>query len=411
MNSHFIQPLYDSLLRGKDYVFARSALPNLFETVTGQSVPPQETRQHDIPNEIMFDRSYNTGHEMPSDQARGDDNQAIINREETPENERVSNEFVLKTHNVDTTDHSNQTTPKQMPCPTTIRHLVISGGGEMGFSFYSALRESNKSGFWNIENIETIYCTSVGSMFAIITALLPHFGWDIYDDFLLKRPWQKVFNLHFSNFTNSFYKKGVFTKETIHEVFNPIFNAIDLPINITLQQFYEYTNIEIHIMATELTQFKLIDLSHKTHPEWELLDAVYCSCGLPIFFAPHCIDNHIYLDGGFISNYPINRCLEQVENPDEIMGFKRTYHATTKTATPEINTLADYLFFIIYTIFSKVSESPKSVKNQVEVRNHSPTINFYKMYNAFKSYDERVILLEDGVRSWEHFYETIYGNQ
>ena len=182
-------------------------------------------------------------------------------------------------------------------------------------------------------------------------------------------------------------------------------------MNITLKEFYEYTHIDLHIMTTELTQFELIDLSYKTHPDWELLDAVYCSSGLPLLFAPHVLKDRIYLDGGFISNYPINRCLEDVENPDEVLGFKRKYQKTDETDTPKINTLFDYLFYIMYTMFIKVSDLPKTIKNQVEVCNYSPTINFYKMYNTFKSYDERVILLEDGVRSWEEFYEKTYSNQ
>ena len=219
-----------------------------------------------------------------------------------------------------------------------------------------------------------------------------------------------MFNVHFGNFANSFHKKGVFTKETMHEIFKPIFNAIDMPMNITIKEFYEYTNIDLHIMVTELTKFELIDISYKTHPEWELLDAVYCSAGLPILFAPHYREDGIYLDGGFISNYPINRCLAQVENADEILGFKRTFKESTDNTTPKINTLFDYLFYIMYTMFTKVSEPPKTVKNQVEVYNYSPTINFYKMYNTFKSYDERVVLLEDGIRSWEEFYEKTYGN-
>ena len=344
----------------------------------------------DIPNVLDFAISY--------------DNSSV-----TPENQEYV-PFVMKTH----IDSNPPTDPlpahKQMPSPTTIRHLVISGGGEIGFSFYSALRESNKSGFWDINNIESIYGTSVGSIFAIAMVLLPHFGWDIYDDFVLKRPWDKVFNVHFGNFANSFYKKGVFTKETMHEIFKPIFNAIDMPMNITIKEFYEYTNIDLHLMVTELTKFELIDISYKTHPDWEVLDAVYCSAGLPILFAPHYREDGIYLDGGFISNYPINRCLAHVENPDEILGFKRTFTESTDTTTPKINTLFDYLFYIMYTVFTKVSESPKTVKNQVEVYNYSPTINFYKMYNTFKSYDERVVLFEDGIRSWEEFYEKTYGN-
>jgi len=430
MNLPFVKPVYDSLLRGKDLVFSTD-LSFLSKTF----FPTPEIPIHGVENvECSSFSSINYPDNPVGVLKRHPDTPALQSIPRTPTqvvppcsgvftddtSEGEDEEyipFVLKTihqqsdtHYADTLANTTQETKTQMPCSTTIRHLVISGGGEMGFSFYSALRESNKSGFWDIKNIESIYSTSAGSIFAIPMALLPHFGWDIYDDFVLKRPWHKVFDVHFGNFANSFHKKGVFTKETMHEIFKPIFNAIDLPMNITLKEFYEYTHIDLHIMTTELTQFELVDLSYKTHPDWELLDAVYCSSGLPILFAPHYLEDRIYLDGGFISNYPINRCLEHVENPDEILGFKRKYQKTDDTAMPKINTLFDYLFYIMYTMFTKVSDLPKSIKNQVEVCNYSPTINFYKMYNAFKSYDERVILLEDGIRSWEEFYKNTYTN-
>lgn len=45
-----------------------------------------------------------------------------------------------------------------------IEHIVMSGGGIVGLSFYGILRESNKRGKWDINNIKTIYGTSVGSI-------------------------------------------------------------------------------------------------------------------------------------------------------------------------------------------------------------------------------------------------------
>jgi len=48
---------------------------------------------------------------------------------------------------------------------TNIRHIVISGGGTMGFAYYGILQESNKQNLWNIEHIQTSACR--------ITAYLP----------------------------------------------------------------------------------------------------------------------------------------------------------------------------------------------------------------------------------------------
>ena len=44
-----------------------------------------------------------------------------------------------------------------------IKHIVIESGGYKGLYVLGALDELNKSNFYNIENIETIYGTSIGS--------------------------------------------------------------------------------------------------------------------------------------------------------------------------------------------------------------------------------------------------------
>ena len=43
--------------------------------------------------------------------------------------------------------------------PSIIRHIVCSGGGVTGFSFYGILKECYFRKIWKLENIETIYGT------------------------------------------------------------------------------------------------------------------------------------------------------------------------------------------------------------------------------------------------------------
>ena len=78
--------------------------------------------------------------------------------------------------------------------PEIIRHIVCSGGGVTGFSFYGILKECYARGIWKVENIQTIYGTSVGSIFAVILAL--NYDWQTMDDYLIKRPWQNVFKFN-----------------------------------------------------------------------------------------------------------------------------------------------------------------------------------------------------------------------
>ena len=72
-----------------------------------------------------------------------------------------------------------------------IKHIVISSGGPAGHMMYSILRTLNLTGFWNIKNIKTIYGSSIGSFVAIIIAL--QYEWEVMDDYLIKRPWEKIF--------------------------------------------------------------------------------------------------------------------------------------------------------------------------------------------------------------------------
>ena len=52
-----------------------------------------------------------------------------------------------------------------------IKHIVISGGGQTFVTFYGILKQANIKKYWNIEDIESIYATSAGSMVGLLIAL------------------------------------------------------------------------------------------------------------------------------------------------------------------------------------------------------------------------------------------------
>jgi hypothetical protein len=166
-----------------------------------------------------------------------------------------------------------------------IRRLVLSGGGIWGFSCYGALRESAKANFWNIDNIVSIHATSVGSMLAVMMAL--KYEWDVLDDFLIKRPWHQIFKFDLYSIISSVEKRGIFDKKCINDMFEPLFSGKDISLNVTMKDFYDKTGIELHFFSVQMNNnFCKVDFSHKSHPEWQLLDVVYCSCCLPILFSP-----------------------------------------------------------------------------------------------------------------------------
>ena len=296
--------------------------------------------------------------------------------------------------------------------PNKIKHIVLSGGGGTGFAYYGALRESNKDGFWDINNIQTMHGISCGSIFIFILSLLRHISWEDYDDYCIKRPWETVFGFSPDKILKAYNNVGICGKETIELVIAPVLSAVDLPLNITMLTFYEFTGIEIHFYSTNLEMYKLVDISHKTHPDWTLVDAIYSSCALPLLFRPNRVNGEIYVDGGFICNFPLEQCIEQVENPDEIFGInkhgivKESGKLTGDEPKKEYDNIIDYLLDIISHISKNLTVKPVNSKYTMVI---SDTItSAWEVYEVVKTHESRAAKIHYGVDMWNE-YKTHIG--
>jgi predicted acylesterase/phospholipase RssA len=275
----------------------------------------------------------------------------------------------------------------------TIRHIVISGGGLSGFTFYGALRELSKKKYWNLSNIETIYGTSVGSLIAVVISL--GYDWQEIDDYFIKRPLQNVFKLNIYSMFDCIQKKGIFDIKSIEDILSPLFAGKDIPIGITMKEFYDLNGIEIHSFATELNSFKLIDMSYKTHPDWRVLDVVYCSCSLPIVFLPFFCENKTYCDGGFLSNYPLKQCIDNGADPSEILGMYRLQESATESSITQESNILDYLITIMNNTIEKIIIYPNREIIGIECSLPS-SMSFDIANNILHSSEERKRLIDLG---------------
>lgn len=287
-----------------------------------------------------------------------------------------------------------------------IKHLVISGGGITGFSFYGALKESEKMGKWNMENIESIYGTSVGSLLAVILAL--KYDWETIDDYFIKRPWHNLYKFNAYSIIEGIHRRGIFTKQVIEDTLSPLLSARDIPLTVTMRELYDRTNMELHIFMTEIHSFSLINLSYMSHPDMKIVDAVYCSCAVPLLFSP-LIDVHdptkCYCDGGMIANYPILQCIEDGKDPNEIMGLVRIHDPNNEILITEESTLIDYAQLILRKSIEKIMERPaKKTKIHTEYVITSTPLSFYNITNVASSMDERIKLIELGRQYVIDFY-------
>jgi predicted acylesterase/phospholipase RssA len=266
--------------------------------------------------------------------------------------------------------------------PTVIKHLVIASGGPSGCTMYGALRLLNQEGVWNMKDIKTIYGSSVGSFIAVLLSL--NYDWKTMDTFLLKRPWSKIYMSPNSTVVNPtstgvaasiaeatskaasyaydaknkldtisklYNQNGIYGLKEFTESLRPALEGKDFNVNVTMQEFFDKTGIELHFIVTELNKFVTVDISNKTHPNQSMIEACYMSCCYPFIFTPIFRDGCVYLDGGIVNDYPVNECIRNQKcDISEILGVKMEWERIPAT----MNETTSFTNFM-YGFFNQIS--------------------------------------------------------
>lgn len=320
-------------------------------------------------------------------------------------NKIKNNDYIII--NTNTSFRMEEIQKRQEQEKPTIKHIVMSGGGAMGFAYYGSLRESHQKGLWKHADIETIYGTSIGTIMGVIISL--GYDWSILDDFMIKRPWHHVFKFQLPMALNVITKQGIFDKTVIQDIFLPLFKGKDIPIDITLRDFYDLTKREIHFITTEVYALETEDISYKTHPEWKVVDAVYVSCCLPFLFTPFFLEEEIggvrrpkvFIDGGILMNFPLNLCISIADDPREIIAIQRVDGKTRYEIPFHVNsTFFEMAFSLILKLIEKIEipVSPQEIGYSIKIENSVYNLYSY-IYNCIHSEEARKELVLLGVRS------------
>jgi len=286
----------------------------------------------------------------------------------------------------------------------TIKHLVFSGGGPTMVQTLGSVQHLEKNHFINMNEIETIYGTSAGTLVGTLICL--KFDWETINDYIIKRPWQDVFKIQIQNIFDAYTKRGIFDIILIEKWLKPLFDAKDLSLNITLKEFYEYSNIELHFFTFEINDFQLHDISYITHPELLLTQALLMTCSIPFLITPLLVDGKCYVDGGIVCNYPIKYCLENGKNMDEILGFKNKYNLKN-TPVNEESTILDFMFSILFNIMYSLASKHIVPSIKYELLCDTEFISFQFLKNSLTSIEARKELFKSGTSAAEVFLSTL----
>lgn len=267
-----------------------------------------------------------------------------------------------------------------------------------------AIQHLEQNNFIDMKNIESIYGTSAGAIIGVLICL--KYDWETINDYIIKRPWHDVFPIKVQNIFDAYTKKGIFDIKTIEKCFKPLLDAKDISMDINLEDFYKFSNIDLHMYSFEINEYKICDISYLTHPKLSLMTAIQMTCALPVLVTPVCIEDKCYIDGGMTSNYPLNFCIASGKTLDEILGFKNKYSEDKDNINTE-STLLDFLLsFLFKAVFSNNTESVQpEIKNEVTC--DAQFLSFNVLRNALSDIEVRRNLFKNGTESAVNFLSNL----
>ena len=296
----------------------------------------------------------------------------------------------------------------------TIEHIILPGGGPIGLYVYGALKRLNNLKFWQIENIKSIYCTSIGGLIGIITVL--NLDWDWMDDFLVKRPWNKTIDLNNINYLEIISEKGLFDKNIAKNIIEPLLKSKNIDPEVTLKEFFELTNIILYFYSTNINSNLLNEqeISYINFPDMKLYEALYATMNVPFIFKPFYINDKCLIDGGLVNNNPIISCIknEKCDN-NNILFFTNSSKSKENKLYKESN-----IFDLLLLLLSKMAttimcrntelENTINVFNTISCDTNNGSLNIEFWLKVLNSQEEREIMVNKGIMKANEFITEKY---
>lgn len=272
----------------------------------------------------------------------------------------------------------------------TIKHLVLSGGSWKGLYVGGAIQKLLDDEYFKLSEIETIWATSVGTI--IGTLLCLKIEWNDILNYFTNLPLHSYQSLNWETYINAINSCGLFNKDFFVALLSSLFKAKDLDItSLTLKEYYEYSNVEMHFFAVNYHSLKTVDFNYKNNPDLRLLDALYSSCTLPFAFQPKEIEGQIYIDGGVNVHYPAEYCYKCKKN-DEILGI---YIKTSDKCKDNLKNLLEFGISLMHKIvFYKQEKQLNLLNNQLIITAQS--LNFNDVMDLIKNKEKRRKIIDAG---------------
>jgi NTE family protein len=293
--------------------------------------------------------------------------------------------------------------------------MALSGGAVKGVAYVGVFKKleelinkrkvlESKPDFKESEckipkiNIKTICAVSVGTIFSLI--YLIGFNYIEMLEEVLTKNFEQLKNIRIMNFATKF---GLDSGENFINWLKELMKKKKFDPEIKLKDFYEKTNVDFQIMATNLNKYRYKKFNYIDTPDVKVLDAIRMSISIPFVFTTNEYEGDLYVDGGLIDNYPIGLFNNSL---DKVLGFKLVNHGELESHDID-HPIDDIESFIYHILTCYVVQKEKHTSRREEFKKctvYIHTENITQSVNFGLTAQEKHKLIEIGYRFTNDFF-------
>lgn len=183
-------------------------------------------------------------------------------------------------------------------------NLVFKGGGVLGMAYAGALEVLEKENI--LSNLKGVAGTSAGA----ITALALCIGYDYKDMKLLMQSTDFKKFQDETNYLKIIHDYGLYKGNFLLTWIKEIIRVKNIDAELTFKDLHEMDTYDLKVFATNINTTNFQEFSFEKTPDVKIAEAVRASMSIPFFFNAWQFpggefDNHIFIDGGVLNNYPL----------------------------------------------------------------------------------------------------------
>lgn len=201
-----------------------------------------------------------------------------------------------------------------------IENLVFEGGGVKGIAYAGALDVLERRGA--MASIRGVAGTSAGAYTAMLVAI----GCPAAQIRALATATNYAALEDHCDPLRLATKYGLYSGQALLSWIQSGLTALKLPVDLTFAALAHTNGRDLRVFATDLTTRDVREFSKRATPDAPIACAVRASMSIPLMFAAWRFDNgvpddHVYIDGGVVMNYPI-AAFDDGSAPAATLGFR-----------------------------------------------------------------------------------------